>query len=164
MTISDWKGEYFDNISLQAPSKVVRNDRVVDFSLPKGTAPASNMPSENWSARWSRNWNFAEGSYRFRVIVDDGARLWVAGRFLIDAWADGSPREYVADLYLKGEVPIKLEYYNHLGDARVRLNWEQITKFSGWQGSYYAVPNLSGLPVFQRDDEKIDRPERFGTA
>jgi len=156
VTISDWKGEYFDNISLQAPSKVVRNDRVVDFSLPKGTAPASNMLSENWSARWSRNWNFAEGSYRFRVIVDDGARLWVAGRFLIDAWVDGSPREYVADLYLKGEVPIKLEYYNHLGDARVRLNWEQITQFSGWQGSYYAVPNLSGLPVFQRDDETID--------
>ncbi|MBN1135038.1 MAG: LPXTG cell wall anchor domain-containing protein [Anaerolineae bacterium] len=51
---------------------------------------------------------------------------------------------------------MKLEYYNHLGDARVRLNWEQITKFSGWQGSYYAVPDLSGLPVFQRDDENID--------
>jgi hypothetical protein len=156
VTITDWKGEYFDNLSLQAPSKVVRNDRVVDFTLPKGTAPASNMPSENWSARWTRNWNFAEGSYRFRVVVDDGARLWVAGRFLIDAWADGGPREYVADLYLRGDAPIKLEYYNHLGDARVRLNWEQITKFSGWQGSYYAVPDLSGLPVFQRDDDTID--------
>ena len=155
-TITDWKGEYFDNISLQAPAKVIRNDRVVDLSLPKGTPPASNMPSENWSARWTRNWNFAEGSYRFHLLVDDGARLWVAGRFLIDAWADGGPREYVADLYLRGDAPIKLEYYNHLGDARIRLNWEQITKFTGWQGSYYAVPDLSGLPVFQRDDANID--------
>jgi len=155
-TITDWKGEYFDNMSLQAPAKVIRNDVVVDFSLPKGTPPASNMPSENWSARWTRNWNFTEGSYRFHLLVDDGARLWVAGRFLIDAWVDGGPREYVADLYLRGDTPIKLEYYNHLGDARVRLNWEQITQFSGWQGSYYAVPDLSGLPVFQRDDANID--------
>jgi hypothetical protein len=155
-TITDWKGEYFDNISLQPPPKVVRNDLVVDFSLPKGTAPASNMPSENWSARWTRNWNFSEGSYRFHLVVDDGARLWVAGHFLIDAWVDGGPREYVGDLYLKGDTPIKLEYYNHLGDARVRLNWEQVTKFAGWQGSYYAVRDLSGLPLFQRDDETID--------
>ena len=114
------------------------------------------MPSENWSARWTRSWNFAEGNYRFRVVVDDGARLWVAGRFLIDAWADGGPREYIGDLYLKGDVPIKLEYYNRLGDARIRLNWEQMTNFSGWQGSYYAVRDLSGLPVFQRGDENID--------
>ena len=151
-TITDWQGEYFDNILLQPPSKVVRNDRVVDLTLPKGTAPASNMPSENWSARWTRNWNFAEGSYRFHLVVDDGARLWVAGRFLIDAWADGGPREFVADLYLKGDVPIKLEYYNRLGDARVRLNWDQITSFSGWKGSYFTNIDLSGLPLFQRDD------------
>ena len=156
VTITDWQGEYFDNVSLQSPPKVVRNDRVVDFSLPKGTAPASNMPSENWSARWTRSLNLAEGSYRFRIVVDDGARLWVAGRFLIDAWTDGGPREYVADLYLKGNTPIKLEYYNHLGDARVSLNWEQIVNFSGWQGSYYATADLSGLPVFQRDDANID--------
>ena len=155
-TITDWKGEYFDNVSLQSPSRLVRNDRVVDLTLPNGTAPATNMPSENWSARWTRSWNFAEGNYRFRVVVDDGARLWVAGRFLIDAWADGGPREYIGDLYLKGDVPIKLEYYNHLGDARIRLNWEQMTNFSGWQGSYYAVRDLSGLPVFQRGDENID--------
>ncbi len=156
VTITDWQGEYFDNVSLQSPPKVVRNDRIVDFSLPKGTAPASNMPSENWSARWTRSLDLTEGNYRFRVVVDDGARLWVAGRFLIDAWADGGPREYLADLYLKGNTPIKLEYYNHLGDARISLNWEKIDKFLGWQGSYYAAPDLSGLPVFQRDDEHIN--------
>jgi hypothetical protein len=155
VTITDWRGEYYANPSLQTPSRVIRNDRVVDLSLPAGTAPAPNMPSENWSARWSRSWNFQEGNYRFHLLVDDGARLWVAGRLLIDAWSDGSAREYSGDLYLKGEVPIQLDYYNRLGDARVRLNWEQITQFAGWKGSYYAVPDLSGLPLFQRDDPTI---------
>ena len=156
VTITDWKGEYYDNVSLQGSPKVVRNDRVVDFNLPKGTAPATNMPSENWSARWSRTWRFDEGNYRFHLLVDDGARLWVDNRLLIDAWTDGSTREYTAEIYLQGNDPIKLEYYNRLGDARVRLNWEPVTQYSGWKGSYYAVRDLTGLPVFQRDDANID--------
>ena len=155
LTISDWRGEYYANRSLQTPSQVVRNDRVVDLNLPAGVAPVPNMPTENWSARWSRPWNFQEGNYRFHLLVDDGARLWVAGRLLIDAWTDGPAREYSGDLYLRGEVPIQLDYYNHLGEARARLNWEPITQFSGWKGSYYAVPDLSGLPLFQRDDPTI---------
>ena len=156
VTIVDWRGDYFANISLQSPPKLTRNDRVVDFSFAPGVAPAPGMPSENWSARWSRNWSFSEGNYRFHLVVDDGARLWVAGRLLIDAWVDGSAREYTGDLYLKGNIPIQLDYYNHLAEARVRLNWEQISQFGGWKGSYFAVPDLSGLPVFQRDDPVID--------
>ncbi len=156
VTITDWRGEYFADRSLQGPPRVVRSDRVVDFDLPQGTTAASNMPSENWSARWSRTWRFEEGSYRFRLLVDDGARLWVAGRLLIDAWGDGPAREFTGDLYLKGEVPIQLDYYNHLGKARVRLSWERVTQFGDWIGSYYAVRDLSGLPVFQRDDPEIN--------
>jgi len=134
----------------------VRNDRVVDLDLPPGSSPAPGMPSENWSARWSRTWRFDEGNYRFHLLVDDGARLWVGNRLLIDAWTDGSAREYTSDLYLRGDVPIRLDYYNRLGAARARLNWERITQFSAWMGSYFAVRDLSGLPVFQRDDSAID--------
>ncbi|MGD9406280.1 MAG: PA14 domain-containing protein [Anaerolineae bacterium] len=133
----------------------MRNDRVVDLDLPPGRSPATGIPTENWSARWSRNWRFDEGNYRFHLLVDDGARLWVGGSLLIDAWTDGSAREFTADLYLRGDVRIRLDYYNHVGAARARLNWERITQFSAWKGSYYAVRDLSGQPIFQRDDSAI---------
>jgi hypothetical protein len=155
VTITDWRGEYYANRRLESPPTTVRNDRVVDLRLSSGAAPAPGMPSENWSARWSRTWDFEEGNYRFHLLVDDGARLWVGGRLLIDAWADGPSREFTGDLYLKGKVPIQLDYYNRTGEARARLNWERITQFSGWKGSYYTGRNLSGLPVFQRDDPVI---------
>ena len=154
--ITDWRGEYFTNRNLQGSPYLVRNDRVVDLDLPPGRSPASGMPTENWSARWSRTWRFDEGNYRFHLLVDDGARLYLGGRLLIDAWSDGSAREYTADLYLQGDVAIRLDYYNHLGAARARLNWERITQFSAWKGSYYAVRDLAGLPVFQRDDTAIN--------
>jgi hypothetical protein len=156
VVINDWKGEYFANTSLSGSPTVVRNDRVIDFTLPAGAAPATNLPSENWSARWTRSWKFKEGDYRFRVIVDDGARLWVGGDLIIDAWADGPAREFTANLFLKGQVPIQLDYYNHLGDARVQLSWEEVTDFPDWKGSYYANHDLSGLPLFQRNDQAIN--------
>ena len=93
--ITDWRGEYFANPILQPPATVVRNDRVVDLDLASGRSPASGMPSENWSARWSRNWVFEEGNYRFNLLVDDGARLWVGNSLLVDAWQDGDDRVIV---------------------------------------------------------------------
>jgi hypothetical protein len=156
VVITDWRGEYYPNPSLQPPPQVVRNDRVVDFTFASGTSPVPGLPAENWSARWSRTWNFDEGTYRFHLLVDDGARLWINGQLLIDAWADGPARKFTGDLYLKGQTSIQLDYYNHLGEGRVRLNWEQITQFEGWLGTYYATRDLSGLPVFQRGDPNIN--------
>jgi hypothetical protein len=161
--ITDWRGEYYGNVSLSLPAKVVRNDRVVDFAFAQGTPPAAGMPSENWSARWSRTWRFDEGNYRFHLTVDDGARLWVGGVLLIDRWTDGPAREFTANRYLKGEVSIRLDYYNHLGDAQARLNWERVDRFDHWQGTYYTVRDLSGLPLFQRDDTAIDFDWGTGT-
>jgi hypothetical protein len=156
LVITAWKGEYFNNISLSPPPVLIRNDEKIDFNFPSGVSPAPNMPSENWSARWTRTLNFAEGDYRFHVVVDDGARLYVGNDLLIDAWYDGSAREYAANLYLNGDVSIQLDYYNHLGAARIQLYWEKVTSFPDWKGSYYANRDLSGLPVFQRNDATID--------
>jgi len=113
--ITDWRGEYFDNPSLQGSPDVVRNDRVVDFDLDAGEAPAPGIPAENWSARWSRQWTFDQGNYRFQLLVDDGARVWINDQLLIDAWQDGAARELDANLYLSGQASIRVEYYNHLG-------------------------------------------------
>ena len=108
--ITDWRGEYFDDPALQPPAVVVRNDRVVDFQWGAGESPAAGIPNENYSARWTRDWNFETGNYRFEVVVDDGARLWVGGNLIVDAWTDGAPREFASTLYLQGQVPIRLEY------------------------------------------------------
>ncbi|MBN1660675.1 MAG: hypothetical protein JXA93_19925 [Anaerolineae bacterium] len=154
--ITDWRGEYYDNPSLQGQPDLVRNDRVVDFDLGAGERPAPGIPAEKWSARWSRSWTFEAGNYRFQLVVDDGARLWVNGNLMIDAWEDGAPRELAANLYLSGQASIRLEYYNHLGPGRVRLHWERVSDYPEWKGSYYPVRDLSGTPRFERNDPAID--------
>jgi hypothetical protein len=154
----DWRGEYWSNRDLSGSPTLVRNDVKVDFDWGRG-APATGLPADDFSARWTRTAGFDAATYRFHVSVDDGARLWVDERLVIDAWRDGAARELTADLpMVAGQHSLKLEYYEHGDSARVRLWWDKVTSvsYSDWKGEYWSNRNLSGSPVLVRNDKAID--------
>jgi hypothetical protein len=155
-----WRGEYFANRNLSGAPVLVRTDPHIDFDWGRGS-PDSRIPVDNFSVRWTRSVHFDAGTYRFRILVDDGARLWVDNHLLIDEWRDGSVRERTADIYLSaGHHSLRLEYYERTGDARIRLTWERVddrpTHFPDWKGEYWDNRNLSGSPVVVRNDRRID--------
>jgi len=152
----NWRGEYWPNRSFSGLPTLVRDDATLDFTWDTGS-PAPEIPSNSFSARWSRTLDFATGTYEFRVLVDDGARLWVDDRLVIDGWEDGGTRELTVDLPLAaGAHTLMLEYYEGFGQARARLTWEKITpSFPDWKGEYWPNVNLAGAPVLVRNDRKI---------
>ena len=153
----DWQGEYYSNRKLEGSPALVRNDKKIDFDWKDGR-PASGLPKDNFSARWTRSTKFDAATYRFHVLVDDGARLWVDGKRIIDAWEDGPARELTADLALtKGTHSVKVEYYERSGDARMKVWWEKTAaSFPEWKGEYYSNRKLEGSPALARNDQKID--------
>lgn len=124
--ITAWKGEYFNNKSLSGTPVVVRNDSAINFDW--GTdSPAASVDRDGFSARWSQNLNLAAGMYRFRMTVDDGARLFVNGHTLIDAWKLQSATEHTGDIYLPGgSITVQMEYFEETGLAVARLSWEKL--------------------------------------
>jgi hypothetical protein len=92
-----WKAEYFSNTGLSgSPTTVVdEGTGIVDHDW--GTAGPSGLPSDNFSARFTRTVTLAGGRYRFSVVTDDGSRLWVDDQLKIDAWWDQAPTTYTAD-------------------------------------------------------------------
>jgi hypothetical protein len=151
----EWKGEYFGNRNLGGQPTLVRNDANIDFSW-GGAAPAGGLPADNFSVRWTRQLHFAAGHYHFSVDVDDGVRLWVDDQLLVDQWHDGIG-SYGADLHLaEGKHRLRLEMYEHTGDAKVRLGWTLATNQAQWKGKYYANRNLKGDPVLVRTDRNIN--------
>jgi hypothetical protein len=123
-----WQGEYYDNKSLSGLPSLVRDDPAIDFSWGSGSPSPGQIDADGFSVRWSRNLALAAGSYRFRMTVDDGARLYVNGHLLIDAWKDQPPRTYTGDIYLTGDpVSVQMEYYENTGHATARLSWEPVT-------------------------------------
>ncbi len=67
----------------------------------------------------------ATGDYRLTTVSDDGVRLWLDGRLLIENWTDHAPTEDHATVELVAGRPadLKVEYYQGGGGATARLKW-----------------------------------------
>jgi single-stranded DNA-binding protein len=154
----DWKGEYWSGRDLSGSVALVRNDRAIDFSWGP-SAPSPSLPVDDFSVRWTRRTHFDGGTYRFHAIADDGVRLWVDGKLLIDAWYDQQPRERTAEIGLtRGTHSVKVEYYEHTGGARIQAWWtkESSPSYRDWKGEYYANRDLSGKSALVRNDKNVD--------
>lgn len=155
--IQNWRGEYYTNANL-AGAPAVRDDVAVDFNWGL-SAPLPGLPADNFSARWTRSLPFDAGLYRFHLLVDDGARLWLDDQLLLDSWQDGSLREVVVERQVgSGSHSLRLEYYEHGGDAAVHLWWENITaaSYPDWKGEYWSNRDFQGSPVVVRNDPIIN--------
>jgi hypothetical protein len=76
--------------------------------------------------RWSGEVEAAfSETYTFYTRTDDGARLWVGGQQLVDAWNDQMVREYSGELELVAgnTYSLVMEMYENGGGAVAELRW-----------------------------------------
>lgn len=156
-----FKGEYFDNQNLEGTPVLVRDDKQINFNWGLG-APDPAVPEDFFSVRWTKQQYFAEGRYKFTTGSDDGVRLYIDGRLVIDEWHDQgfTPYSYVTNLS-EGMHDIKLEYYDKNFDAAALFSWEatrdQTTPTpSGWRATFFNNQTLEGDPVLLRGDQEIN--------
>lgn len=119
-------GEYFDNAAFQGKPKHTRVDEAVAFNYGRGGAFA-DMPVDNFSVRWTGRLIPAEsGIYRFVVKSDDGSRLYLDDRLVIDHWGAHATSERSYDLRLEaGEgIRLKIEYNEFGQDASMMFGWK----------------------------------------
>jgi hypothetical protein len=119
-------GTYYDDTGFVVPI-FQRADPYIQFHWPNGTAPGSNMGHETFSIRWTGYvLPLFGGPTTFHVRGDDGFRLWVDGELVVDHWYTyGYLEEDQGTITLPaGEiVPIRLEYVERQGSARIELRW-----------------------------------------
>lgn len=123
----DWKGEYWSSLDFNGAPALTRNDRNVDFDW-GNTAPAVGLPADNFGVRWSRWAHFEAGGYRFSGRADDGLRVYLDGRLILDEWHDSdAARIHVTDQTVSaGPHALLVEYYERSQRALVKLGWERL--------------------------------------
>lgn len=153
-SFNGWKGEYFSNPTLTGQPWVVRDDATLNFDW-FGEPPDPSLPSDNFSARWTRVINVQDGLYRFHLSHDDGAQLIVDGIPRIDAWDSCCQWRYVDVPLTAGNHTIQVTMFDSGGWANANIWLEQLN-IANWRGEYFSNPSLSGNPVFVRDDFGLD--------
>ena len=114
-----WRGQYFNNVSLSGVPSFVRDDPEINFQWGMGS-PGAPLPPDNFSVRWETRQQLPGGNHLFSITSDDGARVWVDGELLIDAWYDRPPTTSSAVKSLRpGMHDIRVEYYERGGNASV---------------------------------------------
>lgn len=157
-----WQGEYFANPDLYGEPALARGDADVNFDWGLA-APATGLPADHFSVRWTRTAAIGAGRWRFRATVDDGVRVYVDGLSVIDRWRPSGVVTYNTSVALSdGMHLLRVDYYDDVGQARVRVWWEpddgaatDPAHAGAWRGDYFGNRDLAGSPVFSRDDAAI---------
>ncbi len=121
-------GKYYDTAAFGS-LKLTRVDPVLNFSW-GAAAPVAGMGADTFSMRWTGNLlAMSAETYTFYLQSDEGARLWVNGRLLVDDWALHSLREKKATIALTPTqaYTIKVELRENTGNAALRLSWSTPT-------------------------------------
>jgi len=162
--IYNWRGEYFNNMTLAGAPALVRDDTHIDFNW-GDAAPAPGINADHFSARWTHTIRPTPGRYRFTAISDDGIRVWVDNVLIIDQWNVHAYQTFAVDWVLTaGSHPVVVEFYENDGWAGARLSWDLIAiPTSIWHGEYFNNTTLSATPALVRDDAQINFNWGYGS-
>ncbi|HEV7224861.1 MAG TPA: PA14 domain-containing protein, partial [Pirellulales bacterium] len=100
-----------------------RIDPMIDFNFGFGS-PDPALPGDYFSIRWT-GWLKPPlaGKYVLRASADDGFRLWLDGRIVLDRW--GGAGDEAKEVELTDEPhALRIEYNEYGATAAVRLIWQ----------------------------------------
>jgi beta-glucosidase len=119
------KAEYFIGKDLTGQPKVTRIEQQIN-NIWDDKAPVAGLTSNNYSVRWTGQIEIPEnGNCTFYTASDDGIRLYLNGKLVINNWSDHGTSLDSCSLNLKKgqKVALKLEFYENGGSAVCQLGW-----------------------------------------
>jgi len=115
-------GKYFAGQNFEELIKT-RKDKKINFDW--GGRNIINNYFDDVSIRWSGKIKAPRsGEYEFITRSDDGARLWIDDKLIIDDWEEHAEEDRSAKINLeKGYHSIKVEYFDAKLFASMKLMW-----------------------------------------
>ena len=147
-TIKDGKkvkglqGEYFNNVTLTGEPVVKRVDESIRFQWTLYSPDPEKINYDFFSARWSgKIQSPVTGHYKIGVDGNDGYRLYINDKLILDNWRKQSYSTKLVNHYFeKGkDYDIRIEYFEPAGNAWFRLIWNVGVKDSSEQKIQEAV-------------------------
>jgi len=125
------KGEYFNNTvrDISGTPALTRIDPAINFNW-INDGPGAPIGTDHFSVRWTADLEIAVAdTYTFIGNSDDGLRLWLNDRLIIDAWIDRGAADSLSNPQKldPGIYSLMMEYYEWEGGASAQLFWQTPT-------------------------------------
>jgi beta-glucosidase len=120
------RGGYFDNPRLEGQPRLTRTDQRMDFRWTLNS-PGRGISYDWYSVRWTGSITApADGVRGIGIEANDGYRLYLDGKLVIDNWIKRSYGRRTAEISWPpgSRHDLKLEYFESAGNARLRLVWD----------------------------------------
>ncbi|WP_443063029.1 PA14 domain-containing protein [Streptomyces sp. NBC_00483] len=127
------KGEYYTQSASGAfdfdKLKATGFDPQIDFNSLDSRLSSATGQADDASVRWTGKLvPEKSGPTTLSMIGDNGFRLWVDNKLVIDHWVDDWEKEQTSqpvDLTAGKAVDIKVEYFEHIGGSNLHLRWTE---------------------------------------
>ena len=130
LAVSGLNAVYFNNSDFTG-STVARTDSQVAFTW-AGASPASGIGGTTFSVRWNGLVKpYTNETYTFITRNNDGVRLWVNGKLLIDSWKSQPTTTRAATISLKANrlYDLRVEHFADSGGSNtMQLSWDTASR------------------------------------
>jgi len=123
------EADYYSGIKFQGQPVMSRTDKLLDFHWTL-FPPAPSLKTDWYSVRWKGTLISPKtGDFKIGLEGNDGFRLYLNDKLLIDSWVKQSYGTYMVPFYfIKGEkYKIRIDFYESSANGRIKLVWDQFT-------------------------------------
>ncbi len=117
--------EEFPTIAVERKPDLRRVDRQINYEQTADVFPGTDM-SDHFYVRWLGRIKIPrDGKFTFFTESDDGSRLWIDGKLVVDNGGLHAMEEKSGEVQLKaGDHDLKVELFENDGDVGCKLSWE----------------------------------------
>ncbi|GAB2586210.1 PA14 domain-containing protein [Spirosoma areae] len=120
------KGDYYTGINFER-KVFTRVDPQLNFDW-RNHNPGPGIPHSYYSIRWTGKLLApATGEYRFYAKVDDGIRIWVGNKKVMDSWQLNDSQNFSGTVALEAGhyYDLRVDYFNDMLEGEIQLFWQR---------------------------------------
>jgi prepilin-type N-terminal cleavage/methylation domain-containing protein len=122
---NEWYVEWFANTGLTGSPTTTTCATKIDNAWGSGSPGVNGIGSDRFSVRWTRRFQGNASTYSFETTTDDGMRVKVDGRAVIDSWRDQADTKYTGSIDVaSGQHTVIVEFYENGGIATAKVAME----------------------------------------